>query len=148
METPQEQYYQDEIDLYQLFVVLAKRKKVVIVTCALITLISFAAAFLITPKYKISTIVKPTIVGFNKDGNPISALTPDDLKAWISSKAYEPYLYGELKDKLPKVEASISRKSNLVQIYIYYPDPKKGKQIVKKVVSLLKTNISKIEHRN
>ncbi len=141
METPQEQYCQDEIDLYQLFVVLAKRKRVVIATCVLFTLVSLAAALLITPKYKISAIVKPGITGFDKDGNPVSDLTPVDLKTWVNSGAYEPYLYSKFGDKAPKVRASISRRTNVVQIYTYYPDPEKGKGIIREVISLLKSGV-------
>lgn len=140
---PQMPYYEDEIDLYELFMVLVKRKKAILLTTFLFTVIAALVAFLSTPKYKIGIIVRPGVTHFNSKGEPESDWKPQDLKSWIDSGAYKEFLYEKYKDKAPKIMSSLHRGGTIIEVYTYYPDKEKGKEIIYSVINqFIKEKIS------
>ena len=138
---------EDEIDLLSLLATLLKRKKIIAGFTIFAAVISAVyAAFIITPKYKVSALVAPGIIGFQEDGSPIHASTLTDIQQWLGSGGY----IDDMLLKLPpdamvrgmipgpgSLDTSMPRNGQIMTVNLYTPEPEKGRQILKTILDIL-----------
>jgi uncharacterized protein involved in exopolysaccharide biosynthesis len=82
-ETYSPYYEEDEIDLYELWLTLKKRKKIVLGFTLLFTLIALILCFILPPTYKTETTLMP--LGGNKEGSLSSLISSLPVSIPLSS---------------------------------------------------------------
>ena len=147
--TDSEYAYEDEISLVDIFAVLWRQKKYIFLV--MVTCILFAAAYLFvsTPKYKITTQIRPGITGFS-GGKVQHAFNVNDIVEWFNKEPYQFILTAFLKDDaVPKITARSKKGSDLVTVETFWPDQKQGQMILQKIVEMLSdTDKSGVAKRN
>ena len=87
-ERPDEEYYDDEIDLAQLFFVLWRRKWLILIITCSIVIITGVVTLRLPKIHNTYTVIEPGIVDINQEGEYIYLDTPANIKARIDSQAY------------------------------------------------------------
>ncbi len=142
MDTIERHYYDDEIDLYELFLILSRRKRLILAITIGFILFASVLAFVIPPKYKVEAIIRPGVTGFDENGIPVNDWKVADFKTWIESKPYERTLISKYGKYLPEIEAHPSRGGGLLSLTLDTPWPEKGKHIIMDVINLFLDRVS------
>jgi len=87
-ELPEEHYYDDEIDLAQLFFVLWRRKWLILtITCSLV-IITGVYSLRLPEIYSLYTVIEPGVVDITAGGGYVYVDSTANIKARIDSRAY------------------------------------------------------------
>jgi capsular polysaccharide biosynthesis protein len=137
------QYYEDEIDLAELFGILKKRKNIVFGTAAFFFVLALAYILLVMVLkmelyeiYAYASLGIKDIVSYTNTNT--NTWTLGDIRGIIKSNdwieknikgKYPHKVYEEMKVLDIKVEND--RKSSLLKIYMYYPNKRDGKKLMK-----------------
>jgi len=137
------QYYEDEIDLAELFGTLKKRKNIVFGTAAFFFVLALAYILLVMVLkmelyeiYAYASLGIKDIVSYTNTNT--NTWTLGDIRGIIKSNdwieknikgKYPHKVYEEMKVLDIKVEND--RKSSLLKIYMYYPNKRDGKKLMK-----------------
>ncbi len=112
--------YDDEIDLRDIFRILADHKKIffgITVSCLFLATVYIVVA---TPLYEIKMQIKPGLKGWAKA----------DIVSWLHEKQYV-NLFPDPDKKTLKMLSTLKykddRKATIVTLSLYWPDPKDGK---------------------
>ena len=125
--------YEDEIDIYELFSKIWKKKWVIFVCFCFMLIIAIGYILIVTPLYRIKAQIRPV------------SFIPEDIQKWFNIKGYQAYLkktYPEYIDKI-KITASIPRKGKTVFLEMFFPDPQKGVKILREILEYYKNIIEK-----
>ncbi len=125
--------YEDEIDIYELFSKIWKKKWVIFVCFCFMLIIAIGYILIVTPLYRIKAQIRPV------------SFIPEDIQKWFNIKGYQAYLkktYPEYIDKI-KITASIPRKGKTVFLEMFFPDPQKGVKILREILEYYKSIIEK-----
>ena len=127
---------EDEIDLVDLVGVLWRRRWLMLGTVVVIVGLAIAYCFTATPKYEITAQLTPGITRFDDRGNPARDLSAKDIQTWFEKESYREGLVSLLgnDESPPRLTASTTQQARLVTVSFYWPDTKKGKQLLKSVV--------------
>jgi len=141
-------YYEDEIDLFELLMVLWRNRLIV----CIVFLLSLAAAviysFSATPLYKISAQVQSGITDFRAPerseestfaSEPVRGVDAQVLKSYFTqSPTWHETEPNVARMPGPNIQVKIPRKSSVAEIYFYWPDPKKGTSLLNDMIAKLK----------
>ncbi len=142
MEDKEKYWEEDEIDLYELWEVLVKRKKLIWGIFFGVVIIAVVVSFLLPKVYEIRASVMPKEI-FSLNGQP--TISPDVLSKLFSEKYYLAQVFPE--DKMPdKIEAKTKKGSNIVEIVYDTGTPKEDKERIKKLLEVV--NIDGVILRN
>jgi len=134
----QRQCDNDEIDLFELFLVLWKRKWIIFAITTVATVAAVIISFMLPKIYYVNAIIQP---GRDADGNLVTP--PQVIAETIKSRAYDTNIAKALAipaDQMPKVNASIPKSTDLVNISLESSEP----QLAKKIISELLNKISAV----
>jgi capsular polysaccharide biosynthesis protein len=135
---------EDEIDLYELFLVLRKRYKLI----AAVFMISVAAAavlsFLLPPVYRVSAFLSPGWLSVSEQGSITYIDTSDNIAYLVENGGYTMQVIEALglapekyAEKL-EFEANHPKNSNIVQITHDTDDAEFGRRVMEELLGLLK----------
>ncbi|RAM01929.1 hypothetical protein DO021_10825 [Desulfobacter hydrogenophilus] len=134
----QRQCDNDEIELADLFLVLWKRKWIIFAITIVTTVAVVIISFMLPKIYYVNAIIES---GRNADGNLVTP--PQEIAEIINSGAYDRNILKALAipgDQMPKVNASIPKLTDMVNISLESSDP----QLAKKIISELLNKISAV----
>ena len=160
--TPEEMmYYEDEIDLAELFGILKKRKNIVFGTAAFFFVLALAYILLVMVlKMELYEIYSYSLLGF-KD---VAGYSDTDIKLvswslpelqgainnpdWVENNIKNKYpkdVYKKIKGlKIEVEQEKIGRQTNpFVKIYMYYPNKNEGKRLLKIVLEEVEAYLNK-----
>ncbi len=120
--------YEDEIDIREIFRVISRQKKIVILTTAVFFLAACIYVLMASSQYEMKIQVKSGLQGWPKE----------DIVSWLKEKQYL-----NLFQKPDKKEAGLirrlkfrqERKGEIVTLYLLWPDPDEGRQFLEKLTS-------------
>ncbi|MCD6130020.1 MAG: hypothetical protein J7J10_03620 [Deltaproteobacteria bacterium] len=129
----------DEIDLYEYYKVVAKRKWLILI----ITVLCAVAAFLISsflPKvYKVSCVVRLGVWNILPDGKVLYIDTPQNVVGMVKNDVFSSKIMETFQLKAPpKFKAEIEKGTQLINISYETDKPEEGKAIVDKLIDLIK----------
>jgi len=87
-EQRQEPYYDDEIDLMEIFSILWNHKGLMIAVTAVIVILTGAITLTLPKIYRTSVVIEPSIINTTADGRFIHLDTVQNIKGKIMSNAY------------------------------------------------------------
>lgn len=135
--TPQAQFHDDEIDLFELAENLWKEKILIALVTAVVTFIALAYALMATPQYQTQSTVRPTVVKSLDELNRLGIykLKPGEALALVAAEmdSYEARLdyyrnnrelFSELESESRSLEQNFAR-INQDAVKVIRPDPKK-----------------------
>ncbi|SMC26521.1 LPS O-antigen chain length determinant protein, WzzB/FepE family [Desulfacinum hydrothermale DSM 13146] len=132
-EQPYPYYAEDEIDLSELLAVLWRRKMTIMLTTIGIAGLALIFCLISTKQYLVTAQITPGVSNYNNEGDPIRLMTTNDLEGWFDKEAYLTVLKGILNEeelRRVKIGASAPRGSNVVSLELYWPEKKKGEEIL------------------
>ncbi len=141
-------YQEDEIDLYELFLILKKRWKIILLSLLGFSLAAIVYIFTSTPLYKVESNIRSIYM----DGEPISDVSK--IIALIKAKYYK-----EGTDRKKFLEengfyledATIQtvkrNKTDILKITVYSFSPQKGEEAVNKIINYLRIEYKPILER-
>lgn len=141
-----QQYYhyeEDEIDLYELWLVLKRRWKVVLVSILIFLSIGLSYIFLSTPLYKIEANIKNMHIGGK---SVVDIYKVVDL---IKAKFYREIIYrkNSLKEYgfyLDNVRLAKGNKTDTFKIIVYSISNQKGEEAINKILEYIKSEYKPI----
>ena len=103
--------YEDEIDIYELFSKIWKKKWVIFLCFCFMLIIAIGYILIATPLYHIEAQIRPVSLEENEH-----LIIPEDIQKWFNIKGYKAYLKKTYPEYIDKVEitASIPRKGKTV----------------------------------
>ncbi len=133
MDEKEKPWDEDEIDLYELWEVMIKRKWLII-GLFLIFVIGAIIYSLTLPKvYEVKTVLTPKLLLSLPDNLKI---TSDDIKALFEEEIYLKQVFDEEKG-LPTLLIEIGKKTNMVNITYKTSKPKKGVGDINKLLEVV-----------
>ncbi|MBC2742002.1 MAG: hypothetical protein HGJ93_02870 [Desulfosarcina sp.] len=126
----------DEIDLVDLFLIIWKRKMMIIAVTLLLTVAAAGISFIMPKVYEVVAILEP-----GKDAEGKLVENPQSIRENILGGAYNEIVAEKLKislDEIPKFKASVPKETDLVKISIESDEPQQAVAILQKLL----TNIS------
>lgn len=138
-------YYEDEIDLAELVVVLWRRRWFMLGVIIFFVGLAVAYCFITTPRYEIAAQLRPGITGFDAKGNPVRDWTPKDIESWFARKSYLGTVTGQSGEQtsIPIIKAGSNRQARIVTVSLYWPDSAQGKQMLGSIIDVLTSTGSK-----
>ncbi len=132
--------YEDEIDIYELFSKIWKKKWVILVCFCFMLIIAIGYILIATPLYRIEAQIRPVSLKENE-----YLIIPEDIQKWFNIKGYQAYLKKTYPEYIDKVEiiASIPRKGKTIFLEMFFPDPQKGVKILREILEYYKNVIEK-----
>jgi LPS O-antigen subunit length determinant protein (WzzB/FepE family) len=137
----------DEIDLVSLIGVLWRRKKMIAgIALGMAVLAAIVVFFVMTPRYKVSALVSPGIIGFNEDGTPIPASSLSDLQQWLVNGGYIDNMLLRLPPDaialglIPKpetIDTNFARDGKIMSVNLFTPEPDKGKDALQTIFDIM-----------
>jgi len=131
----------DEIELFELFVVLWKRKRIIFA----ITIVATVAAVIISsilPKiYYVDAIIQP-----GKDTDDKSVISPQEIVETIDSGVYDIKIAESLTipiGQIPTLKASVPKGTDMVKISLNSSEPQLAKKIISELLNIISTAIQK-----
>lgn len=118
----------DEIDLFDLLLILWKRKWIVTASTILMTTIAIIICIVLPPIYEVTTILEP---GKDADGTLLG--NPLSIRENILAGAYNDSIAQRLKlsdGMVPKFKVVVPKKTDLVKIAIETSNPRQGVEIL------------------
>ena len=79
--------YEDEIDIYELFSKIWKKKWVIFVCFCFMLIIAIGYILIVTPLYRIKAQIRPVSLEENK-----YLIVHEDIQKWFNIKGYQAYL--------------------------------------------------------
>lgn len=140
-------YPEDEINLFDYFQVIWKRK-VLIISIFLAAVISAAAiSFIMTPVYRVSALISPGWIDVALDGRVTYIDSNENIQFSIENSAFDSKIIETLKLDPAKYtrfnfKTKLSKGSNVIQVYLDTTDREKGKLILGELLNNL-TNFYK-----
>ncbi len=127
------EWEEDEIDLYELWEVLVKRKKLILGLFFGIVIVAVLLSFVLPKVYEVKTTVIPKMILSLPDNLKI---TPDKVKALFSEEAYLKQVFTEEKS-LPEIDINVDKKSDMINIVYKTSKPKEGVEKIKKLLPIV-----------
>ena len=134
---------EEEINLYELFQVIWKRRFLIAVICLVSTLSAGIISFVLPPVYGISAIITPGFFEKNKEGENVYVDSPDNISVAIGSGSYDTEIIQSLKLD-PEIYAGElgfdvkrPKKSDLITINYNSEDTDLGKKILGELLNQL-----------
>jgi len=118
----QHQYYGNEIDIIDIVKVLWNQRWFILIFTLLFTGLTAGYILVRSPLYEISAQISPGITDFDRNGNAIRKLSPENIVAWFTERGYAESLGVNEFGTLPEIEARIISKSNNVNVSYYSED--------------------------
>lgn len=87
-EMTDESYYDDEIDLAQMLLVLWRRKRLILIITCFIVVIAGVVTLRLPKTYNLYTVIEPGVVDITQEGGYVYLDTTSNIKARIDSQAY------------------------------------------------------------
>ena len=135
-------YAEDEINLFDYFQVIWKRR-VLIISIFLAAVIGAAAiSFMMTPVYRVSALISPGWIDVSLDGRVTYIDSNENIQFSIENGAFDSKIIETLKLDPAKYtrfnfKTKLSKGSNVIQIYYDIADREKGKLILSELLSNL-----------
>jgi LPS O-antigen subunit length determinant protein (WzzB/FepE family) len=133
----QHQYHDDEIDLVDIVKIVWSQRWFIAGLTLLIVALATVYVFFKAPLYEVTAQISPGISDFDKNGNAIRKLSPNDVVAWFSEIGFAAAIEGDQLEVVPKIKAKVISKSNNVKISYYSRDPKKGTNMLSLILKNL-----------
>lgn len=134
-------HIENEIDLLDLFRPLWQQKVMITIITFVVIAIAAILTLLTTPKYKIYTQLKAGTYRWDKEGTPVPYMKTNDLKNLLSGGIFDTYTeQAGLKDNVPKITITDTRKGEQLTATIFWPDPAQGKKILSGYIKFLNQN--------
>ncbi|MBO8143331.1 MAG: hypothetical protein H0Z16_01920 [Thermodesulfobacterium sp.] len=132
--------YEYEIDFYEIFSRIWKKKWVILLCFCFMLIIATGYILIATPLYRIKAQIRPVSLEENEH-----LIIPEDIQKWFNIKGYKAYLKKTYPEYIDKVEitASIPRKGKTVFLEMFFPDPQKGVKILREILEYYKNIIEK-----
>ena len=122
----------DEIDLVELFLILWKRKWMIVIVILLVTVTAAGISFLMPKVYEVTAIIEP---GKDAEGQIIT--TPQAIRENIVGGAYDQKIAEKLGltlDTVSRFKASVPKQTDLVKISIDSTEPQQATQILQELL--------------
>lgn len=131
----------DEIDLVELFLILWKRKWMIVIVTLLFT-VAAAGISLVMPKvYAVTAILEP---GKDAEGKVVE--NPEAIRENIIGGSYDREISEKLRidlDQIPEFKVTVPKNTDLVKITIESTSPDQAVEILNSLITKLTTNIEK-----
>jgi hypothetical protein len=118
--------YDEEIDFVDIVKVMWNQRWFITGLTMLIVALSVLYILIKTPLYEISAQISPGITDFDKDGNTIRSIVPNDIVVWFTEKGYANLFYENWPGGLPALMAKQISDSSSVRISYYCEKPDEG----------------------
>ncbi|WP_320045023.1 Wzz/FepE/Etk N-terminal domain-containing protein [uncultured Desulfobacter sp.] len=131
----------DEIDLFELFVVLWKRKWIIFAIIIVATVASVIISFMQPKIYCVDAIIQP---GRDADGKLV--ISPKVVVEIINSGAYDRSIAKALTTpvaQIPKFKSSVLKGTDMVKIALEYSEPQAAKKIMIELLNTISAAIQK-----
>jgi len=139
---PPQPYYEDEIDLVDIFNVLWRQRYFIFLCTVFFVIIAICYVYIKTPLYEISAQITPKIRGYSNTGEPVTKLSSHDIAAWFSEGVYRE-LFDNDDRELPVFEARVISKTKSVQVFSFTEEPSEGEKNLDHILNkIFKGNVS------
>ena len=141
--------YENEINLMDYFLVLWRRKWMIIVPAVLLAVAAGFVSFMITPVWEIDAVIQPSKFSIQTEQGVFSeviVVDPKQIVGQISQKSYDSAISTRLGldiRKMPKIRAENLRDTKLIRVWIRDQDIDKGKKIIGALFNILKDEFNK-----
>ncbi len=130
----------DEIDLVDIFLIVWKRKWMIVAVTVLLTIIATGISMMMPRIYAVNAIVE-TI----QDEEGMSVESPQSIGESIVGGTYDRIISDNLnlkRDELPKFKVSIPKQTNLVKVLLESSEPEKAVNILSELLVLIQKNMA------
>ncbi len=134
---------EEEIELMDIFMVLWKRRWLIILGTLICVLVVGVISFAIKPLYEISALIQPGKMLIQDEEGRYSEVTienPIQVSKRILEKTYDLTIANELKiplEEIPKIEAEDVKDTFLVRAWVKDHDIERGKAVLHSLIKLL-----------
>ncbi len=131
----------DEIDLVDLFLVIWKRKWMIVCVTLCLTFAGFAISMILPKIYVVTAILEPA-----KDEKGHLVRKPQVIRENINSGAFDQEIWEKFSldlDEMPKFKVSAPKGAGLVKISIESQEPEVAVQVLRDLLSKISKNIEK-----
>jgi uncharacterized protein involved in exopolysaccharide biosynthesis len=134
---------EDEINLYELYLVLKRRYKLILAIFLAAVVFAGAVSFLMPSIYRVSVFLTPGWLGIAKDGHVIYIDSAESISSPISEGSYNMQIIEALgldpKEYMEKMEfeVSVPRDSHVVKVSYETEDPKQGTRVMEELLNLI-----------
>lgn len=135
----QRQTADDEIDLVDLFLILWKRKWLIVIVTLLVTIVAAGISMIMPKVYEITAILEPA-----SDAEGKLVENPQAVKETITGGAYDLKIASSIGlplEKIPKFKVSVPKDTDLVKISVESQEPEQAVQIVNEVLNSVSDDI-------
>ena len=139
LENNQHYIADDEIDLVDLFLIVWKRKWMIVTVTVLLTVAAAGVTMLMPKVYEVSAILEPAR---NSDGSPVE--NPQSIRENIISGTYDKRISVKLSmdlDTFPKVKVSVPKQTNLVKLLIESSEPDRDTNVLNELLAYISGDI-------
>ena len=138
MDEKEKPWEEDEIDLYELWEVLIKRKWLIIGLFFIVVIVTVIYSLTLPKVYEVKTVLVPKSLLSLPNNLSISS---DDIKALFGENIYLKQIFDEEKG-LPKLLVEVGKKTGMVSIVYKTSKPKKGVENMNKLLKIIYTDES------
>ena len=137
----------DEIDLVELFLILWKRKWMIVIVTLLVTVTAAGISVIMPKVYAVTTILEPAkSLETTKDGEVVQRLVENPLaiRENIIGGSYDREISEKLSinlGKMPEFKVTVPKNTDLVKITLESSDPEQAVQILQTLITRLTLNI-------
>ena len=141
MEEEKRYIEEDEIDLYELWEVLVKRKRLIWGIFFVVVIIALVISFLLPKVYEVRASVMPYKI-FSLNNSSITS--PQEIAKLFKDKYYLTQVFPE--KKIPELEVTLKKNTNIIDIVYDTTKPKEIVEKLKEFFALLAKDGVIIEH--
>lgn len=135
------QHGEEEVDLIEVFQILCKRKKVIVIGALLVAFVASVASFSFTEVYRATVILgAPTQLIQNKKGleKAIAIVAPETIKELVIAGVFNAQIQKELNisdENFPKFKVVLPYKTSLIKLTVKTGDPQQAISILDEMVA-------------
>jgi len=123
---------EEQVDLFALLHGIWEERLLVLLSLLVSLALAMAYIYFASPLYKITMQIRPGITGYSDNGTPIRGWSTAAIAGWINDEQYRSILEDSTKSPPEeiKIRAIAGPSQELLLIYLYNHDPKKGGEIL------------------
>jgi len=151
-ETKTRPFGEDEIDLFELFLALKRRYKLILVVCLLSVAAAIALVYIMPPVYRVSASLSPGWLAFTENEKPIYIDSPENIQHAIKNGSFNRSIVEALgleedeNYKDMQFNTELPRNSDIVRVSYETTEPAVGKEVVSQLIhELLKFYDERVE---
>ena len=141
--------YADEINLMDFFMVLWKRKWLVIIPPVLLALAAGAVSYMMTPVWEVDAVIQPSKFFIQTEQGAFTeviVVDPKQIVGQINQKSYDFLISDKLGldiREMPNIRAENLRDTKLIRVWVRDKDIDKGKKIIGALFAILQDEFNK-----